>query len=130
MSARAVAHPLDRQVRFGCVLGGAHTDVVLTPFKDKVFVLITQRQKIGLLLEATKEAEVTETGEPVYNIETKLGSTGEGGATELLARRLIDSIAKSGKSLLLGVAWLNAQGEPSVSDLKALLALVETKRCW
>ena len=129
-----VAHPFEggryKQACFGCKLGGVHTDVVLTPFKDRVFVLITQRQKIGLLLEATKESDVTEMGEPVYHIATKLGNAGEGGATELLARRLIDSIAKANKSLLLGVAWLSAEKEPSLPELKALLALIEQKKVW
>eukprot|EP00457_Paulinella_chromatophora_P015996 gb/GEZN01016714.1/.p1 GENE.gb/GEZN01016714.1/~~gb/GEZN01016714.1/.p1 ORF type:complete len:155 (+),score=25.10 gb/GEZN01016714.1/:126-590(+) len=108
------AHPLMKegglfeQKQFAFKLDGVRTEVVLTPFKDKVFIIITQNKKMGSLLQARTESILSGLPEDrTYHVQTLLGRRDDPLLT-LCARRLIQNMAESGcnKSLLLSMSLL------------------------
>eukprot|EP00808_Paulinella_micropora_P010397 g56923.t1 len=105
------SHPLTKQggpfetKQFAFELEGVKTEVVMTPFSDKIFIVITQDKKLGTMVLARSEDVLGGlTTDTTYSVQTLLGRRDDQG-TLLLARQLIEDIAKSGarQSLLLAL---------------------------
>eukprot|EP00467_Chlorarachnion_reptans_P026323 CAMPEP_0114526792 /NCGR_PEP_ID=MMETSP0109-20121206/23235_1 /TAXON_ID=29199 /ORGANISM="Chlorarachnion reptans, Strain CCCM449" /LENGTH=140 /DNA_ID=CAMNT_0001708641 /DNA_START=62 /DNA_END=484 /DNA_ORIENTATION=+ len=99
------SHPLQNAVHKVLVeVEGKATDVILTRYTNRIFILATQNGKCGTLINAQRDSKAmgrTES-EPTYSIKILLGKR-EDVFGELLARALIEKIGRTGKSLLLGL---------------------------
>jgi len=90
---------------------GRHTQIVLTQFKDRTLLAVTQLNKIGTICQVVKESVggVSERkGAPVYSCEILLGEASE--AVTLLGRLLAERLGIE-KPLLLTTAVKGLQLE-------------------
>ena len=95
--------PLIKQL--SCKIKNKSFEFVIQYFTDKVFIIITQKGRIGQMISAsTNKNHVT--GKTQYNISTILGLVDDFSIINLLSRQLIEQISKtSNRTLLLGVAF-------------------------
>eukprot|EP00820_Chromera_velia_P022328 Cvel_8221.t1-p1 / transcript=Cvel_8221.t1 / gene=Cvel_8221 / organism=Chromera_velia_CCMP2878 / gene_product=hypothetical protein / transcript_product=hypothetical protein / location=Cvel_scaffold449:438-1388(-) / protein_length=88 / sequence_SO=supercontig / SO=protein_coding / is_pseudo=false len=80
--------PPTKTVKFLC--GGEETEIVVSEFSDRFFILITQLGKIGSLVEASCDCLTN----GVFSVRTVLGDRKKEGL-QLLGRVLIEHIAQS-----------------------------------
>jgi len=124
-AAAAVSEVKCRQV--AVLIDSAPTDIVISEYADRFFIIVTQRQKIGSLIHATHDSSNLGPHSP-FSVNILLGQRDDPMLT-LLARQLIADICKtSAKSLLLGVA-LNKQSQTLIS-LRTVLAVVLANKPW
>ena len=156
LSTAHASHPLaleGQQVRSTVLILGVPTSVIVTSFADRIFVAITQNNKMGgFTLAATAHANpAVPEATPSYSIATLLGVR-TAPVPQLLARQLIESLSRSdqphmaSKSLLLSLALQKpkgAAGKPHAADdgvpsiteeeaqtVRALLAEIEKIKMW
>jgi len=89
---------------------GVHTDLVVTDYSDRLFIVVSQLGKLGTICEARREKAQTQqgggigdegAGRPVYTVSTLLGKESE--EVELVARLLAEKLAL-GKPIVVCVA--------------------------
>lgn len=158
LSTAHASHPLQlegQQVRSDILVCGVPTSVIITSFVDRIFVAITQNNKMGgFTLAATAHANPSvPDSTPSYSIATLLGPR-SAPVPQLLARQLIESLSRSdkphmaAKSMLLSLALQKPKrcaakppsssaddGVPSISEeeaqtVRALLAEIDKIRMW
>jgi hypothetical protein len=148
------SHPLlqeGQQVCADVLIGGVPTALLITSFSDRLFVAVTQLNKLGsFTLAATtvlnpaeemdaRAASGSDNG-PTYSVQTLLGPR-SAALPQLLARRLIESVSRStvgphmaSKSLLLSLALRQKPKEIlSEQDMQAvrdIVAEVEKIKMW
>eukprot|EP00743_Colponemidia_sp_Colp-15_P005293 GILK01005692.1.p1 GENE.GILK01005692.1~~GILK01005692.1.p1 ORF type:complete len:250 (+),score=26.22 GILK01005692.1:40-750(+) len=116
---RSAGCPLTTK-QLALTVNGCHTDILITPFQDKIFIVITQLAKIGTLILARKEGE--EEGPVSFSTTTVLGKRDEE-VLSVYARALIGLISQtSPKSLLLGISLK----DHSPSTFKAIFNLISS----
>lgn len=147
------SHPLvqeGQQVTAECLIGGRPTTFILTSFVDRIFLAVTQMNKVGTLtLAATHRAPTADSEAPTFSIVTLLGVR-NAPVPQLLARRLIESLSNSkqqhmaNKSLLLSLGLKKAgprkqadadEGLMTVSEeematIKEIVDQVEKMKQW
>lgn len=106
-------HPLlqeGQQRRAECMVGGQPTSLIVTSFADRIFVAVTQSNKIGTItMASTQRSPASLSDAPSYSVTTVLGVR-NAPLPHLLARRLIESLSRSAhahmaaKPLLLSLA--------------------------
>lgn len=129
----AVAHPLAKSVRKARVdVCGRATDLVLTGFSNQIMIIATQREKMGTLVVASRDAKVLSRGsggpDPTFSVRTLMGRRNDP-IPELLARTLIERISSSKgdgseKSLLLCVNLV----ESSTAVAKSLIEKIDAHK--
>jgi len=90
-------------------VGGVNTDLVITDYSDRLFVVVSQLGKLGTICEARREKAQSQqggvgdegAGRPVYTVSTLLGKESE--EVELVARLLAEKLAL-GKPIVVCVA--------------------------
>jgi len=90
-------------------VGGVHTDLVVTDYSDRLFIVVSQLGKLGTICEARREKAQSQqggigdegAGRPVYTVSTLLGKESE--EVELVARLLAEKLALR-KPIVLCVA--------------------------
>jgi len=91
-------------------VGGVTTDLVVTDYSDRLFIVVSQLGKLGTICEARREKAQSQqgatsgdegAGRPVYTVSTLLGKESE--EVELVARLLAEKLAL-GKPIVLCVA--------------------------
>jgi len=90
-------------------VGGVHTDLVVTNYSDRLFIVVSQLGKLGTICEARREKAQSQqggvgdegAGRPVYSVATLLGKESE--EVELVARLLAEKLAL-GKPIVVCVA--------------------------
>jgi len=90
-------------------VGGVNTDLVITDYSDRLFVVVSQLGKLGTICEARREKAQSQqggagdegAGRPVYTVSTLLGKESE--EVELVARLLAEKLAL-GKPIVACVA--------------------------
>lgn len=112
------------------LVGGVHTDLVVTRYTDKLFVAITQVGKLGTICEARRE-RVEEGGgvgggagggRVVYSVNILLGQDTE--EVHLLGRILAEKLSLSQPLVLcVGVKGLTLEGARELADF--ILPLVK-----
>jgi hypothetical protein len=149
------SHPLlqeGQQVCADVLIGGVPTALLITSFSDRLFVAVTQLNKLGsFTLAATtvlnpaeemdaRTASGSEQNGPTYSVQTLLGPR-SAALPQLLARRLIESVSRStvgphmaSKSLLLSLA-LRQKPKEMLSDqdmqtVRDIVAEVEKIKMW
>lgn len=90
-------------------VAGVHTDLVVTDYSDRLFIVVSQLGKLGTICEARREKAQSQqggigeegAGRPVYTVSTLLGKESE--EVELVARLLAEKLAL-GKPIVICVA--------------------------
>jgi len=90
-------------------VGGVNTDLVVTNYSDRLFIVVSQLGKLGTICEARREKAQSQqggvgdegAGRPVYTVSTLLGKESE--EVELVARLLAEKLAL-GKPIVACVA--------------------------
>lgn len=90
-------------------VGGVNTDLVITDYSDRLFIVVSQLGKLGTICEARREKAQSQqggigdegAGRPVYTVSTLLGKESE--EVELVARLLAEKLAL-GKPIVVCVA--------------------------
>jgi len=107
------------------------TEIILTRFGDRIFIIITQLGKIGTVIEATKESVLENEGTSTFSVDVLLGKRDEESLIQLYARQLIELISKTSKTtilpLLLSVALKN---DKDPKTFKEILTIIYHNRVW
>jgi hypothetical protein len=91
-------------------VNGVNTDLVITDYSDRLFIVVSQLGKLGTICEARREKAQSQqggvvgdegAGRPVYTVSTLLGKEIE--EVELVARLLAEKLAL-GKPIVVCVA--------------------------
>lgn len=84
--------------------GTVHTDIVCTAYADRIFVVITQINKFGTIIQADSESKAD--GEKIYQISTVMGKRDDP-LLHIYARQIIERISMHcNKPLLLCISLL------------------------
>ncbi|XP_038048453.1 proteasome assembly chaperone 3-like [Patiria miniata] len=107
-------------------IDGIHTDVVCTAFKDRIFVAITQYEKLGTIVHVIPDSTPADTRQQSFTTKVLLGK--DEPITHVMAKNLATKICEGpdSKPLLLAIALK----EHSPSVLKSLQELVVQFRVW
>lgn len=103
------------------LIQGVATSFLLTSFVDRIFLAVTQTNKLGTLTLAATHRSSTQDDAPSYSISTLLGVRSSSGPQHLVARRLIESLSQSkqphmaAKSLLLSLGLKKAPRKPATT---------------
>ena len=93
---------LKRQIHTNVCVMEVPTDIVCTAYSDRIFVVITQINKFGTLIQA--EAETKADGGKIYQISTLMGKRDDP-LLHIYARQIIERIAEHcNKPLLLCIS--------------------------
>eukprot|EP00026_Physarum_polycephalum_P022918 Phypoly_transcript_27432.p1 GENE.Phypoly_transcript_27432~~Phypoly_transcript_27432.p1 ORF type:complete len:136 (-),score=21.49 Phypoly_transcript_27432:3-410(-) len=120
--------PFPLQTRqIATTINNNHTEIVITPFSDHIFIIITQTQKIGTMFQAFKvSGDMTISGEPNYTISTLIGKRDDPVLTTY-ARQLIELVGNtSSKPILLGIALLDESKE----TFRTIMDIIEKNKMW
>ncbi|XP_013420591.1 proteasome assembly chaperone 3 [Lingula anatina] len=110
-----------KQVAFK--INGHQTDISCTDFQNRLFLVITQLQKIGTLIHLSKDVVMEQGPTHVYTTKVLLGKDEE--HLNLLARRLAERIPIN-KPILLSLALKDT----SIITLKAIEQLIVDNQMW
>eukprot|EP01111_Echinosteliopsis_oligospora_P003667 TRINITY_DN15760_c0_g1_i1.p1 TRINITY_DN15760_c0_g1~~TRINITY_DN15760_c0_g1_i1.p1 ORF type:complete len:150 (+),score=16.58 TRINITY_DN15760_c0_g1_i1:18-467(+) len=99
-----------------------HTEFIITPFSDHLFIAITQTEKLGTLFQAYKTSgEMTASGEPNYSVTTLLGKRDDD-ILNIYARQIIELVGeKTSKPLILALA-LQDSSKPTFRAIMEILS--------
>jgi len=125
------------------IVQGSRTELILQSFSDVIFVIITQTNKLGTFIEATKElGDALESSEAdAFSTRILLGRRDQPLLT-IYARQLIELISSAGdkRSLLLAISLSPKSGtsmeirSSSSSHDKAtfqeIFSLIKANRVW
>merc|ERR1712176_1710333 len=117
--------PLIRQL--SCKIKGKSFEFLLQSFVDKVFVIITQKGRIGQIVSSSIKRNPLN-GKVQFNTNTMLGLVDDFGIINLLSRQLVAQIAKtSNRMLVLGVGF-----DKHISNefLPLILQCIDQIRVW
>lgn len=110
-----------RQLQFSEEIDSIPTQFSVTNFDDRLMLVITQRDKLGVLTSATCDVPIELDREPTYTIRTLLGQRDDS-ASFLICRQLAPVV---NKPLLLSLSLSTApSSEPNFDHLKRIVQLV------
>jgi hypothetical protein len=117
------------------LVDGVHTEVLVTMYVDRVLCVVTQRDKMGTLVTASKDVDEASVG-TTFSTQTLLGR--DEGIANMLARLLVARLAAAGvvrRPLLLSLALrdndVEADSERGAMLVRTLLAvIVEHCKLW
>ncbi|XP_033636623.1 proteasome assembly chaperone 3-like [Asterias rubens] len=117
---------LPRTKQGAAVIDGVHTDVVCSAFSDRIFVMITQYEKMGTLVHITPDTTPADTRQGNFTTRVLLGN--DEPVTHVFAKNIASKIclAPDSKPILLSIALK----EHSPALLKSLQDLVMQYRVW
>ncbi|XP_062510178.1 proteasome assembly chaperone 3-like isoform X1 [Corticium candelabrum] len=75
------------------LVNGIATEILLTHFGDRIFIAVTQLQKLGTIIHAASDKPVEIEGHPTFTVKILLGK--DEPILEVYARRLMDEISRS-----------------------------------
>ena len=117
--------PLVRQL--SCQIRGKSFEFVVQCFVDKIFVIITDKGRIGQIVSSSIKRNAM-TGKVEFNTNTVLGLVDDFSIINLLSRQLIEQISKtSNKMLLLGVGF---DKDISHQFLPLILKCIDQIKVW
>jgi hypothetical protein len=104
-------------------IDGVHTDVVVSDIGDTLFIIITQRDKIGHLFECSCDGGDTAESQ-TFTVNTLLGSRSDESVETIFARQIVQLVANHApqKKVILGMALKDRQPPPST--LAGVLAVL------
>lgn len=107
-------------------IDGVHTDIVCTAFEDHTFLVITQYQKLGTLVQVLQDGEIPDERNPTFTTKVLLGK--DEPITHVYARNLATTVcsAPNSKPLLLAIAL--KKHSPAV--LKTLQRIIMDYQVW
>ena len=107
------------------MVGGVHTNVVVSEFDNKLFIIVSQLQKLGTLVELTRERENFDdpSNTPTFNSKVLLGK--DDPLTHVMARNIVSKIPVS-KPILIAMALKDTKPE----IIRSLEDLVHLHRTW
>jgi len=132
------------------LIGGVPTALLIPSFSDRLFVAVTQLNKLGsftlaatTVLNPAEEMDARASGSengPTYSVQTLLGPR-SAALPQLLARRLIESVSRTtvgphmaSKSLLLSLALRQKPkdilSESDMQTVRDIVAEVEKIKMW
>ncbi|CAN8076337.1 unnamed protein product [Agarophyton chilense] len=101
------------------------TNILVQPFSDRVFVLVSQMEKMGTTLSACKE--VTVAGAESFSVQTLVGIRGIP-ELELCARAIISNMSEQGCSTPLLISL--ALKDHSMRTIRTVIEKVTELRVW
>mmetsp|Transcript_8840 Transcript_8840/g.19968 ORF Transcript_8840/g.19968 Transcript_8840/m.19968 type:complete len:173 (-) Transcript_8840:313-831(-) len=107
-------------------IDGVHTEIVTQAFADRIFITLTQINKIGTLIFA--KAEESSPGVKQYDTQILLGRRDDP-LLVLYARQLIEQISKTADLPLLLAISLAEEGRGSATFQTAINTVMKLK-CW
>mmetsp|Transcript_18747 Transcript_18747/g.24755 ORF Transcript_18747/g.24755 Transcript_18747/m.24755 type:complete len:141 (+) Transcript_18747:77-499(+) len=108
------------------IIKGIHTDFVITVYDDKIFILVTQLQKIGTLISVESERSALG-GSNGYSTSVLLGRRDDP-LLLIYARQVMEQVcAGVGKPLLLGIA-LKPEGRDPQTFESIMNELIRLKK--
>jgi len=97
--------------KFGTLLAGVHTDLVVSRFEDRTLIVVTQIKKLGKILQVEKDqvkGPLPAASRSVYTVTTLLGQTSEDSC--VLARILAEKLNITKPLILcIGIKQLSPQ---------------------
>jgi len=106
------------------IINDTHTDIYCSHFEDRLLIIISQFEKLGVLLSVTRDMALNDSADThVFNVRTMLGE--EDPETTVIARNLASHIDVS-KPIMFGLALKDKSSLP----LRPLLELLNRHRCW
>jgi len=112
--------------QFAVIIEGDHTDFVITSYSDRIFIIVTQINKLGTLTLSNKETTVE--GTTIFASKTLLGRR-EDYPSSILSRQLIEDISKTTeKSLILAVTLKKKNDD--TKTLKIILDILTQNKVW
>ena len=107
------------------IIGGVHTNVVVSEFENKLFIVVSQLERLGTLVELTRERENFDDGcaPPTFNTKVLLGK--DDPLTHVMARNIVSKIPVS-KPILIAMALKDTKPE----TIRSLEELVHMHRTW
>eukprot|EP00058_Branchiostoma_floridae_P012676 XP_002598164.1 hypothetical protein BRAFLDRAFT_123313 [Branchiostoma floridae] len=108
------------------VVNGVHTDVVCTGFGDSIFVVVTQYQKLGTLVQVVPGVSADGTSAPTYTTRVLLGK--DEPMTHVFARSLGEKICPNNDYKPFTLAVALKDWSPQV--LHAAEELVLQNKVW
>ena len=92
-------------------LGGLETEVMVTQYSDRVFVVVTQTNKLGAILAATAESSGQDN---IFRVRNVLGRRDDP-LLNIYARNIAEEVARtSARPLLLAVSLSEEGRSPQV----------------
>eukprot|EP00128_Syssomonas_multiformis_P015220 Colp12_sorted_trinity150504_noHs@30006 len=118
--------PLDTK-QFVKTINGVDTEFVLNAFQDRIFILVTQCNKMGTLLSAAKDMNMEVGSEPTYTIRVLLGKRDDS-FIEVFARQIVEAMTKAecNKPLLLSAGFTSI----SIESLREMYAHILENKVW
>ena len=106
-------------IQIAVTIDDIHTDFIFTLFNDCIFVVVTQREKIGHLIEAYSDGGFDEC--ETYTVNVLLGSRES--VEQIYARNIVQEMSKVTKNkVLIGMGLKDRQ--PPTSMLDGILSVI------
>ncbi|XP_070563901.1 proteasome assembly chaperone 3-like isoform X2 [Ptychodera flava] len=116
-----------QNVEGAVTIDGVHTDVICTAFSDRLFIVVTQFQKLGTLVHVTKDlVGFVDLSSPSFTTKVLLGK--DEPAVHIYAKNLASKICTepTSKPLLLSLALKDF----SPKYMQVISDLVLTHKVW
>ncbi|XP_074643220.1 proteasome assembly chaperone 3-like [Tubulanus polymorphus] len=105
------------------VLNGIHTDVVCYDFDDRAFIVATQLQKFGTLVQVTKDIVLEDRQSSTFSTKVLLGV--DEPLTHVIAQNLVSGISTV-KPIVLAVSLK----EKTPKMVKTVAELIKLNSLW
>lgn len=114
------------KIRTACVtIDGSPTHIIVQPYVDRIFILVTQSGKMGTMISAS--VDVTLAGAESYNVQVLMGKR-DVPELELCARSIMSIIKNDGcsKPLLISIALKRH----NISTIREVINQVRQMSVW
>lgn len=107
------------------IIDDTPTDFIVQPFSDRIFVIVTQLNKLGTIIAAS--VDTTLAGAESFSVQVLIGKR-DIPEVELCARSIMSAIAASGcrRPLLLSLALK----QHSMSTIRPIIAQIRDMPVW
>ncbi|XP_064626770.1 proteasome assembly chaperone 3-like [Lineus longissimus] len=105
------------------LINDIHTEVVCSNYNDVAFIIVTQYQKMGTLMDITKDVVLEDRGDATYTTKVLLGK--DEPILHVIAKQIVTKINLK-KPVLLSLALKDTSRE----TLRAILGLLEKATVW
>ncbi|XP_072027737.1 proteasome assembly chaperone 3-like [Amphiura filiformis] len=117
---------IPRTKQGAAIIDGIHTDIVCTAFDDQTLLVITQYQKLGTLVQVTRDADLPEDRNTNFTSKVLLGK--DEPLTHVYATNIASKVCNTPNSKPLLLAMSLKQHSPAI--LKTLQDLIMEYQVW
>eukprot|EP01113_Clastostelium_recurvatum_P049505 TRINITY_DN9180_c0_g1_i2.p1 TRINITY_DN9180_c0_g1~~TRINITY_DN9180_c0_g1_i2.p1 ORF type:complete len:146 (+),score=20.32 TRINITY_DN9180_c0_g1_i2:2-439(+) len=114
-------------------IDGVHTEIVMNLYAEQIFIVISQTQKLGSLISASRVGgQMTQSGVSNYSINTLLGKRDDP-VLDIFARQLVQYVSNTdrmARSLLLAISLPSMTAENMRPTFHAVMNLISENKIW